>query len=166
MSIFGPVRLVAASMLLGGSAVLVAPACAPTDPGPSAAALDESASPSGTDADGNGVRDDIDQAIDQAPVNGQMKAYLIESAKVEGRIMALDVEGDPGAADTAYEIASDANRLVSCVPAGLDPVDALGWAENLRLLIANTDEREAQLAAFSRLIDGRAFPAPDCGEGV
>lgn len=136
----------------------------PTDPSPSPAALDESPSPSGTDSNDNGVRDDIDQAIAQAPVNGQMKAYLTETAKVEERIMALDVNGDQQAAkNAAYEIASDANQLVSCVPEGLDPLDALERAENLRLLIANTDEREAQLAAFSQLIDGRAFPEPECG---
>ncbi len=165
-SSWGPARLLVASILVGGSAALVAPSCAPADPTTRPAALDDSAPPSGTDGNGNGVRDDIDRAIAQAPVDSQMKAYLTDTAKVEQRIMALDVNGDPqAAADAAYGIASDANKLLSCVPSGLDPADALERAENLRLLIANTDEREAQLAAFSRLINGRAFPAPECGGG-
>lgn len=163
MAVRYSMRRVAASVMLGASTLLVASACVPEDPAAGPVPLDESTQAPGVDGNRNGVRDDIDKAIAQAPVSEEMRSYLTETARVDERVMRLDVAGDPAAAAAeAYEIASEANMLVSCVPTGLDPIGALQRAEDLRLLIANTDAREAQVAAFSKLIDGRAFPAPDC----
>jgi len=146
-----------------GLAAFAATGCSPTDPSPGPAALDESSAAQGADTNSNGVRDDIDKVISQAPVTAEMRLYLTETAQVTERIMALDVDGDQQAArDVAYEIASDSNRLTSCPPAGVDADEAFLQSENLDFLILNTVEREAQYAAFSKLIDGRAFPEPTC----
>lgn len=161
-SLFWP-RAVAAPLCAGVLIVgaFAAAGCAPDQP-KAPVTVDESGTPAGVDANADGVRDDVAEVIAALPVTIQMRTYLNDSAKVDQRVMTLD----PTAADasaTAYDIATDANRLISCVPAGLDPTDARDRAEAVRLLIANTDEREAAEAAFSKLIDGRTFPAPTCG---
>lgn len=125
--------------------------------------LDESTSIAGPDRDENGVRDDIDEVIASLPVAPEMRTYLSQSAAVEQRIMMLDINGDPAAAKSeAFRIATDANRLISCVPAGLDEEEANDRTDVLQSLIEDTDERQAQVAAFSKLINGRSFPEPRC----
>lgn len=152
--------------VVAAASVLGAAACAPPDP-TGDVTLDESTTLPGSDGNGDGVRDDVGEVIENLPVDATMKTYLTESMVLEQRIMGLDMASDPTAlAEESYEIASEVNELISCPPTGLDPADARTRADNLRALVANTEARQAQIAAFSALIDGRAFPAPDCGGGL
>ena len=115
----------------------------------------------GVDDDGDGVRDDVAEAIDRLPVSPQMRTYLWETARVEQRIMLLDTRA-AGARDEAFAIAQAANRLISCVPEPLDVHEAWGYADTIQALVEDTSERDAQVGAFAHLIDGRDFVEPTC----
>ena len=115
----------------------------------------------GPDSDGDGVRDDVADAIRRLPVTPEMRSYLSETAQVEQRIMKLDTTSD-GAREAAYAIAQEANRLISCVPTTLDVHDAWDQADTIQALVENTPERRDQVRKFSHLIDGRDFVEPTC----
>ena len=148
---------VVAALLIGATAVTAA--CTPPEDGP--VALDGTDTVAGVDADGDGVRDDIEMVIAKLGVKGPMRDHLTEAMRLEQSIMTLDTTG-PDATTTAYDLAAAVNGLISCPPEGVDLVEANDHADNLRMLMANTPEREAQIAAFTALINGRAFPAPAC----
>ena len=141
--------------------VLPIAACAKEQPPNQGVEIDQSTDVPGVDANSDGIRDDVAEAIRQLPVTEEMRTYLYDGAKVEQRIMTLDT-ASAGAADTAYDIASDANRLISCVPSGLDQADARKHADDIQALVENTAQRQEQVGAFSALINGRDFPAPAC----
>ena len=148
--------------MLAATFALGAAACAPPEPTRDVE-LDDSAGVRGSDANSDGVRDDVAEVIEKLPVDAPMRSYLTESMVLEQRIMELDLTADPTElTEESYEIASGVNDLITCPPAGLDASDARTRAGQLRALVSNTPERQSQIAAFSALIDGRAFPAPSC----
>jgi len=147
-----------AAVALAATAV----ACSPDEP-KSPTAIDESSSLVGTDANNDGVRDDIEKVVADLPVNQETKAHLLELAASEQEVMALDLSGNPEATRAkAYDIATKQFAL-DCVPAGVDKAEWRTRSESLLLLILNTDQRNAQEESFNKLVDGRAFPLPDCG---
>jgi hypothetical protein len=78
--------------------------------------------------------------------------------------MAADFSGDEESAKAlAYELAQEEFRTSSCLPDGVDQQLFREKRDVVGLVILNTDERNEQDALLSHLIDGRAFPAPDCG---
>ena len=152
-----PVSRAVAALLLGVTAATAA--CTPPEDGP--VALDDTATVTGADNNGDGVRDDIEEIIAKLDVSSTMREHLTATMRVEQNIMALDTtSGD--APTAAYELATAANELISCPPEGVELTDANDQAQNLRMLMANTPEREAQIEAFAALINGRAFGAPTC----
>jgi len=154
-------RLGAIAPVVAAICVLPIAACAKDQPSNQGVEIDQSADLAGVDANADGVRDDVAEVVRQLPVSDEMRTYLSAGAKVEQRIMTLDT-ASAGTADPAYDIASDANRLISCVPAGLDPADAHKHADDIQALVENTSQRQEQVGAFSALIDGRDFPGPAC----
>jgi hypothetical protein len=150
------------AMAVAAVALATAVACSPDEPKPPTA-IDESASLVGTDANNDGVRDDIEKVVADLPVNQETKAHLLELAASEQEVMALDLSGNPEATRAkAYDLATKQFAL-DCVPAGVDKAEWRTRSESLLLLILNTDQRNAQEESFNKLVDGRAFPLPDCG---
>lgn len=149
-------RAVVAPAALAAACVLLV-SCSMVGPGRTV----DAAVLAGPDSDGDGVRDDVAEAIRRMPVSPDMRAYLAQTAEVEQRIMTLDTTAE-GARETAYAIAQEANRLISCVPATLDVHDAWDQGDTVQALVENTPERRAQVRKFSRLIDGRDFVEPTC----
>ncbi len=117
----------------------------------------------GVDADGNGVRDDVDAKVGQLTSDPAVAAYLLAVARNTQQVVTFD-PGAPDAADTAFALASETNRLVSCPPAGIDPSRADALFEEVQRAVANTSSRKAQLDELSALISGRSFTAPVCGQ--
>jgi hypothetical protein len=113
----------------------------------------------GADADGNGVRDDLDGYI--AGRDPAYTEYLTAVAANEQRAVTLDTEA-PGAKAEAFEILDQVNLLISCVPDGLDRDTARDEADAIVAKVSNTDARRANHASVSEMNSGRAMPAPDC----
>jgi hypothetical protein len=113
----------------------------------------------GVDSDGDGVRDDVATYIDT--FDSALHPYLLEVAANEQQVVTLDPDASD-AAEVAYEIATAANRLASCPPAGADPQAAWDAAAAVRESVADTEARQQRQDVFTALISGRAFPEPDC----
>lgn len=130
--------------------VVLSAACSSGDP--SAAEL------AGDDTDGDGVRDDVAAHIET--YDPAMQAYLSAVAANEQRVVTF-TDGDD-----AYSIAAEANRLVTCIPEGLDRDAARDAAAEVREKVADTDARRDNQAKFSAAISGESFPEPDCDTGA
>jgi hypothetical protein len=156
----GPPRWVAGVAVV--ALLLVGLSCSrTTGRGEHAVTLDQGSSLTGTDSNGDGVRDDIARIIAGLAATPAMKQRLMGYARNQQRVMALDVSRQQ-AAQQAYEIATETNRIISCVPddASFDEFDRR--TDTLEAAIFDTDARRAQVDAFGELINGRDFPAPTC----
>jgi len=117
----------------------------------------------GADVDGNGVRDDVDAKVGQLTSDPAVAAYLLAVARNQQQVVTFDT-GAPDAADTAFALASETDRLMSCPPAGIDDDRALALFDQVARAVANTPSREAQVDELGALIDGRSFYAPRCDQ--
>lgn len=113
----------------------------------------------GVDADGNGVRDDVDEYI--AGRDPAYTEYLTAIAANEQRAVTLDTEA-PEAKAEAFGILDQVNLLISCVPDGLNRETARDEADLIVTQVSNTDARRANHDLVSEMNSGRAMPAPDC----
>ena len=109
----------------------------------------------GVDRDGDGVRDDVAEHI--ASYDPELQEYLFSVAANEQKVVTFD--GDTA---DAYAIAAEVNRLVTCIPSGLDRDAARDAAESVRAQVADTDTRQANERKLSAAISGQTFPEPDC----
>lgn len=113
----------------------------------------------GRDANGNGVRDDVEAYVTTFPA--AMQENLTAVAANEQAALLVDSDS-AGAAERAHVVAVEANRLVTCVPVGVDPNELRDAQEQVRHRVTNTDARRQAAADFERLLGGQSFPAPDC----
>lgn len=136
--------------------------CAP-DPVKPPVTLDQGAALQGPDSNNDGIRDDVGKIIESLPTTEAVKNELRTFAKNQQEVMALDLSGDPQATSAvAYEVATETNRIISCLPADVDFDEFDERSDVLDAVILNTDQRRDQMAAFEHLIDGRSFPEPAC----
>jgi len=117
----------------------------------------------GADVDGNGVRDDVDAKVGQLTSDPAVAAYLLAVARNQQQVVTFDT-GAPDAADTAFALASETDRLISCPPAGIDDDRADALFDQVARAVANTPSREAQVDELGALIDGRSFYLPRCDQ--
>lgn len=144
------------------SAALVVVGCTP-DPVKPPVTLDQGTALQGADANHDGIRDDVAQVIDSLPTTEAVKTELRAFAKNQQKVMTLDVSGDPQAAATAaYEVATETNHIISCLPSDVTFDEFDQRSDVLDAVILNTDQRRDQMATFEHLIDGRSFPEPTC----
>jgi hypothetical protein len=148
-------RRLAALLALGALVATVAGCSDPGDGGGSQESL------AGPDADGNGVRDDVETVIAGLTSDSVLSAYLSEVARTTQLVVVLDTDA-PGAAEEAYRLASRTNLLVSCPPDGLDLDEAMALLEEVQGAVADTPGRRSKLDELSELISGRSFTEPDC----
>lgn len=116
----------------------------------------------GKDADGNGVRDDVDVRIVELTKDPDMAAYLTEVARNSQEVMTFNSDASDARA-RAFTLASRTNELVSCPPGG-DGTEGRRLGDEVEAAVANTGDRKAKLDELSRLIDGRVFYQPDCAK--
>lgn len=144
-----PVRCAGVTLVLAMSGT--AASCGDSEP--TAADL------AGPDSSGNGVRDDIEALIDD--FEDELHGYLLEVAANEQHVVIFDSDS-ADATRRAIQIAEEANRLVACLPEGVDQRGAREAAEKVRQRTADTSARRDRRAGFTAAIDGLAFYAPDC----
>lgn len=115
----------------------------------------------GVDADGNGVRDDVDRYIARLDpaLHGRFEAVAANAQDV----LTFDPDA-PDASERAYEIASQTNRLISCPPSGFEWNTLSDLEDQIRRKVWNTPPRWAQERRLEALISGRSFPEAHCAE--
>lgn len=140
-------------------------ACTPDNSGiPPDVVLDESSSLLGSDANSDGVRDDIEQAISKMPESDEVKSLFRAFSSAGQDLLRLDTsERTPAIVAEALSTAEGQWSYMYCSPDGTTYDE---WYEKLQVLDAmqlNTAERQAKSQAVNQLLAGsviRSLPCP------
>ena len=115
----------------------------------------------GPDVNNNAIRDDVETRIRELTSDPLMIEYLESSARSMQQVVLFDDKA-PNAKETAFELATESDILISCTPEGLDHENAIDLFLEVEDVIRNTRGRKAKFDRQSALVDGRAFKEPDC----
>ena len=115
----------------------------------------------GPDVNNNAIRDDVDTRIRELTSDPLMIEYLEAEARTMQQVVLFDDKA-PNAKETAFELATESDILISCTPEGLDHENAQDLFLEVEDAIRNTRGRKAKFDRVGELIDGRVFTAPDC----
>ena len=115
----------------------------------------------GPDVNNNAIRDDVETRIRELTSDPLMIEYLESSARYMQQVVLFDDKA-PNAKETAFELATESDILISCTPEGLDHENAQDLFLEVEDAIRNTRGRKAKFDRVGELIDGRVFTAPDC----
>ena len=115
----------------------------------------------GPDVNNNAIRDDVETRIRELTSDPLMIEYLEAEARSMQQVVLFDDKA-PNAQETAFQLGTDLDILISCTPEGLDHENAIDLFLEVEDAIRNTRGRKAKFDRQSELVDGRAFPAPDC----
>jgi hypothetical protein len=132
----------------------VAPAAPPAGPVTEIVAIDHSPQLRGTDADGNGVRDDIDHLIQNYDLP------TTDRTKLQGYARALQAAIELDQTATDQDVLAVANRIDRALQCALStlPTSAPQQIREIEALSINTRERVgAYFTNFERRIDGVSF---------
>lgn len=122
--------------------------------------LDRSASIAGPDADGNGVRDDLDAYIDSLPDTPEQKKALKQDARHYMTLLTVNVS-DKNAVHQAFQMGMDSSK---CVFSKYDAAVAGNKVGNMEKLSINTKERLGAYMKFNAAISGTSATLPN-GDG-
>lgn len=121
-------------------------------------ALDRSASLAGPDADGNGIRDDIDAWIASRQATPARQAALVQLARA---YQAAVTSGSQNAA-AAQDMAARSGQAISCILARSgSETEGMQAVSALRKMTANTRERVHAYLAYARALDGAVMAVSD-----
>ena len=115
----------------------------------------------GPDVNNNAIRDDVETRIRELTSDPLMIEYLESSALYMQQVVLFDDKA-PNAQETAFQLGTDLDILISCTPEGLDHENAKDLFFEVEDAIRNTRGRKAKFDRQSELVDGRAFKEPDC----
>ena len=90
-----------------------------------------------------------------------MIEYLESSARYMQKIVLFDDKA-PNAQETAFQLGTDQDILISCMREGLDEETARDLSQKVEDAMRNTRGRKAKFDRQSELVDGRVFAEPDC----
>lgn len=121
--------------------------------------LDRSDSLAGTDANSNGVRDDLDTYISSIYIQAQQRAAALQFAKA----MQAAVLVGGGNADVRKMVAQQLNDGVSCVYAKFYNTDTRPSAviDELEAMTTNTKRRLLSYIAYNNAMDGISLAMPE-----
>ena len=149
---------IARAVVVATAVLCVAGVCSCSVFRPSNDSLAELAGP---DVNNNAIRDDVETRIRELTSDPLMIEYLESSARYMQKIVLFDDKA-PNAKETAFELATESDILISCAPDILDEETASDYFFEVEDAIRNTGGRKAKFDRVGELIDGRVFPAPDC----
>ncbi len=115
---------------------------------------------SGPDADGNGVRDDIDAYIEALPDTAAQKSALKQKSSVLTKAMMVDVKNQTALLGVSRELGAAA----ACNHAKYEPAIAIKKGAEMEKLTINTKQRFDAYAKFSKALSGTTFVLPQ-GDG-
>jgi hypothetical protein len=118
--------------------------------------LDISASVAGTDANQNGIRDDIDAFIAARPDSTAQKAALSQYAKTLQTTLLIDTT-QPSADSAA---AAGIGRSIACIWSVYDPAAAYQMTKDLQKYTVNTLPRIKAYDRFNFSMSGAVLTAP------
>ena len=118
--------------------------------------LDRTATVTGIDGNGNGVRDDIDAYIAALPDTATQKSSLAQMAKSIDSTMTADVSNDASLRAAAAAL-SDA---VNCIWSRYDPAAAGAKVEEIRKIMVNTRPRYDVYARYNQARSGAVVSIP------
>lgn len=118
--------------------------------------LDRSATLAGIDADGNGIRDDVDAWIAARNVAAAPASALRQHARSLQATLAVDV-ADAAAVRAAEQSLS---RSMHCVYGRLSPDDAGAYAADLKKITMNTKARVIAYVGFAHALNGSVISMP------
>jgi len=118
--------------------------------------LDRSDSLAGTDADGNGIRDDIDAYIDQHYSGEERQSAARQFAR--GMQATLLVPAND--TEAARIVARQVMRGIVCTYSRFNDADADQVIDDVRAITTNTQSRLLAHLAYDRALDGMAFTLP------
>lgn len=122
--------------------------------------LDRSSALAGTDANTDGVRDDIATYIASLPYDASQKTALMQLASSLQMALTADIS-DPAAMDAArLAIGRGINCVFSSFPAAADTARAAQVTTDLQELTMNTKERVKAYLVFTGSSDGVVLPNP------
>lgn len=160
-----PVLLVACGGGGGGSAVAAEPATsqqqlAVLEANGSIPKLDRSSALAGTDADGNGIRDDIDSFIAANYKNPSERTAVQQIAKSYQSVLTVDLK-DPVAIKAVSDFETRAIHCVHIRFAGVNSSNnPSAVSSEIKSISTNTKPRLLQLLAYSNALDGSVFSLP------
>ena len=155
---FDPRTVVLRAVVVATAVLSIAGVCSCSAFRPSNDSLAELAGP---DVNNNAIRDDVETRIRELTSDPLMIEYLESSARYMQKIVLFDDKA-PNAKETAFELATESDILISCAPESLDEETASDLFFEVEDAIRNTRGRKAKFDRVGELIDGRVFPAPDC----
>ena len=112
----------------------------------------------GTDADQNGIRDDIDEYIENRYSNDvDALRNMQRIAAAEQRILALDISS-PDAQDEIFVLSDESSKSALCLIGILDnPIEAVRL---LDVEIYNNTDRIEHYSKFDNLLNGTSWTTP------
>ncbi len=123
--------------------------------------LDRSASVAGTDADSNGVRDDVDSYIAANYTSATQKRAAQQFAGVMQSAIVLDTIDLP----TVRTVAIRGSRAVNCIYTRFDGTSGskqpLAVVEEIRAVSTNTKARLLAYLKYAKALDGTAGALPE-----
>ena len=115
----------------------------------------------GPDVNNNAIRDDVETRIRELTSDPLMIEYLEAEARTMQKVVLFDDKA-PNAQETAFQLGTDQDILISCMREGLDEETARDLSQKVEDAIRNTRGRKAKFDRQSELVDGRVFAEPDC----
>ena len=115
----------------------------------------------GPDVNNNTIRDDVETRIRELTSDPLMIEYLEVEALSMQQVVLFDDKA-PNAKETAFQLGTDQDILISCMREGLDEETASDYFFEVEDAIRNTRGRKAKFDRQSELVDGRSFAEPDC----
>jgi hypothetical protein len=112
---------------------------------------------SGTDADRNGVRDDIDAYITKNYPQGAPRQAATQFAKVLQRALLVDLNDNAALKDLSIKMARACNCIYQKFPAD----SRQGVIEEIEAITSNTETRLNAYLAFNRALDGTTTAIPE-----
>jgi hypothetical protein len=119
--------------------------------------LDVSASVSGPDGDGDGVRDDVAAYLASLTGTPPQHAALLQLAKAFQKAVTADPKGQPATVTAASE---SMNRAIACIWSAFGDPLASGKVSLLRMITVNTKSRFASYARYDAALDGTVTTLP------
>jgi hypothetical protein len=120
-------------------------------------ALDRSSDIAGPDANGNGVRDDIEAWIKAQPVNEAQRKALIQDARATQRTLVVDLKDQAALQKTGEGLAASLNCGGINFP---DYADFSRLAGKIEAMTANTKERAMRYMQYNRARSGSSTTMP------
>ena len=128
-------------------------------------ALDRSDSVPGPDADGNGVRDDIDAWINQLPITDKQKKAARQDARTTQRMLLVNLDDKAALADLSVQSAANSGCMAASFalhPTGYDAGVQYGFdlRAKLEAMTANTRERAKRYMQYNSAVSGTSTAMP------